>query len=388
MKTQILLVTLALPFAIFIYTDKAQGENVNSQETNISCKLTARRIKDSSCKIKLLPDKIIFNIKGQEFIVPNNQIFSTNLYTVENFIPVHKYAEFLLIIEPKSTNQNRTDVLSISTNNLFGIITNNKKYSNLVNQISERINISAETLFNETVPLRLESSVKDNKFSKNLQQLLTTKSCIRCDLRNVNLEGANLQKSNLEGSNLEGANLSKANLDEAYLVGTNLNNTKMSSVKLGKAILYRASMEKANLENANLERANFQNANLSSAILRKSSTRGRYVMFAMANLSNADLSDTRLSGAYFWSANMQNINLSNADFSVDSLYERLPSIFSEADLSNANLTSTNIRNSELVGTNLYRANLHKAKLSGSSFKSAKHCQTTLPDGKISNKDCN
>ena len=51
----------------------------------------------------------------------------------------------------------------------------------------------------------------------DVEKLLSTGECSRCDLRGADLRAANLQGANLEGANLEGADLTDANLEGANL---------------------------------------------------------------------------------------------------------------------------------------------------------------------------
>ena len=56
---------------------------------------------------------------------------------------------------------------------------------------------------------------------QQLQQLLATKSCPRCDLKGANLVNADLSGAKLMGANLSWANLSGANLRGANISGAN-----------------------------------------------------------------------------------------------------------------------------------------------------------------------
>jgi len=66
----------------------------------------------------------------------------------------------------------------------------------------------------------------------DLEQLLRTKQCPRCNLSGVDFEGnwhlvnANLEKANLAGANLTGIDLEKANLAGANLTGSDLTGHK------------------------------------------------------------------------------------------------------------------------------------------------------------------
>ena len=102
------------------------------------------------------------------------------------------------------------------------------------------------------------------------RQLLSTKSCLQCELSGVGLVMNDLTGAKLSGANLAGANLSRANLTGADLRGANLTG---------------ASLNGANLMGADLRGAILAGADLQSAYLVK------------ANLRGVDVSDTELEGA-------------------------------------------------------------------------------------------
>ncbi len=68
--------------------------------------------------------------------------------------------------------------------------------------------------------------------SKNIETLLKTNKCPKCDLAKANLAKANLAKANLESANLKGANFRGANLEEANLKGADLRQTDLTGAGL------------------------------------------------------------------------------------------------------------------------------------------------------------
>ncbi|MDJ0591906.1 MAG: pentapeptide repeat-containing protein [Pleurocapsa sp. MO_226.B13] len=139
--------------------------------------------------------------------------------------------------------------------------------------------------------LKLEPNNSDTQVASNIQRLLDTKECPRCNLTNADLEGANLKGANLEGANLEGANLEGAKLKRAYLLGANLNNANLYKANLENSIMLLASLENSDLGNANLQAANLK----------------------YANLNNADLTQAKLDGNGLNVTQLQNANLINAN---------------------------------------------------------------------------
>jgi serine/threonine protein kinase len=95
------------------------------------------------------------------------------------------------------------------------------------------------------------------------EHLISTKECIRCDLRNVNLSGMDLSGANLSESNLNGANLSNIVLTHA-----NLSDAMLQEVNLSNSNLSKANLSRSDLTNANLSNSVLNGANLASAILQ------------------------------------------------------------------------------------------------------------------------
>lgn len=57
---------------------------------------------------------------------------------------------------------------------------------------------------------------------KDLDRVIATKQCEKCDLSGADLSGANLQGANLQNANLQGAKLLNANLKSADFTGATL----------------------------------------------------------------------------------------------------------------------------------------------------------------------
>ncbi|CAF3692718.1 unnamed protein product [Rotaria sp. Silwood1] len=173
--------------------------------------------------------------------------------------------------------------------------------------------------------------------SNSVHTLLTTNSCVSCDLSNVYLPGANLNHANLSNANLNNANLSYASLNHA-----NLNSANLSNANLSYADLSNADLSNASLNNASLSYANLSYASLSASDL------------SYANLSHANLSYTNgpINGINMSSPNLSGANLTSANFTYATL--------NGANLSHANLTSANLSHATLVLADLSYANLSNA----------------------------
>jgi hypothetical protein len=88
-----------------------------------------------------------------------------------------------------------------------------------------------------------------------------------------------------------------------------------------------------------------------------------------AHLPNIDLKDADLTSAKLNNAILQEANLENAQ------------LF-QAELKGADLISANLKNADLR-----LADLTDATLTGANLEGAKFCNTTMPDGTLSNQDC-
>lgn len=153
------------------------------------------------------------------------------------------------------------------------------------------------------------------------------------DMRGATLEGVDLSHSELSGSAMELTRFRKATLTKARLLNS----------RLACANFIEASAEEANFNQAKLRRASF-----SKAILRKAN-------FGFTDLREAILEEADLREVSFASA-----NLSKAEF----------------------------KDAKINGANLYKANLKDAQeLTEEQLAKATLCQTILPNGSISNRDC-
>ena len=136
---------------------------------------------------------------------------------------------------------------------------------------------------------------------------------------------------------------------------------------------------KVNLEQANLDRAVLRGANLGGADLRGASLYG--VDLERAVLSEANLSEANLNKANLDHAKFDGAVLRGADLR-------------ETDLGTANLRGTDLRDAILgSGGDVNKANFWEADLRGAvldgvrNLARARFCNTTMPDGSISNRDC-
>ena len=110
-------------------------------------------------------------------------------------------------------------------------------------------------------------SVVDEIRATNVQRLILTNGCYRCDLAGVDLSqthligadlreatlaGADLSWSNLEGADLAKANLTGANFTGAFLTNASLAYTNLDNVNFAQAQLYYVDVTGASMEHLNL----------------------------------------------------------------------------------------------------------------------------------------
>lgn len=115
-----------------------------------------------------------------------------------------------------------------------------------------------------SIPVRAENI-------EHTQQLVTTRECQRCDLREVGLVYARLSGADLQGADLSFANLSRIELSNANLSGANL----------AGAVLFSADLRGANLRGADLRGADLRGAQLDGAILDDANLDGANLLGAV-----------------------------------------------------------------------------------------------------------
>lgn len=303
------------------------------------------------------------------------------------------------LAEPNPDVDNRSYILSILTTTEVGAA--------IKDQLAPSTTVFNDIFSQGEITFSPASETVQADVSAQVQQLLETKKCIRCDLRGADLESADLDGVNLEGANLQGANLAGAELNSAYLVGANFDGANLAEADLEDARLILASLANANLEAAKLQGVNLQGANLQGANLTGAELIAPIAM-QQANLMNAILTDARLEGANLQGANLEGANLEEADLS-DITIER-PTTFGGVNAGDffagfflgtdsvknfsfdTNLDGANLRNANLSGTDLEDALLTNADLSGANLAEtdlteANLCGATLPDGSQSQAGC-
>ncbi len=273
----------------------------------------------------------------------------------------------------------------------------------------QKLNKDQQSISNQIAYLQpVNSSPKDK--AQQVNQLLNSKQCVRCDLSGVDLTGADLQNANLEGANLQNAILTDAKLNRAYLLGANLQNTTLTGASLIAAelpygLLTKANLSGANLSNASLQGTIFNQANLTDAQLSGgdlssqkvnigSSKRTFPAYLLEANLTNADLSNAKLNRAHLTKANLENANLSNSNLKLAQLgnanlanTDLANTNFDKAYLVNANLSNAKLNNTRITKVNMNGINLSGVDINSADLQGSTLCKATMPDGSISEEGC-
>jgi len=370
---------------------------------------TGRNNQGGKCKVLVKKDILTVYLEDEE--AEPVELLDNRLPSLEIKIPFEKVfaqshqiwnnvhrLEFGYLVEPDSDQGNRTNFVTIFTNEEFA--------NSLSTQLSQT---PAATQFVSGSQVNTPSDA-----SSQVQQLLETKQCVRCDLRGADLTGEDLDEANLEGANLEGANLKDTSLEGAYLVSANLNQANLTEADLESSNLSLASLNEAVLEDADLRAVNLQGANLQQANLQGVRLSAP-ALLQDADLRNANLRDADIQGASLEGANLEGTDLKGADLSDTSVsLKDIPGNYSvgeflidwvivgfpvsdrgtkfytnlrNVNLRNTNLTEANLEDALTEGADLSNANLSKAKLSDVDLSEANLCGATMSDGSTSNQGC-
>lgn len=166
--------------------------------------------------------------------------------------------------------------------------------------------------------------------------------------------GSKLINSRICNTDLRGSLMSGVDLSNSDLSGS-----AMEHIRLGETILFKTRFLTSRLTCANFIGATAKEANFSQAKLKK-----------------AAFSKSILEKAYFGFANLMEASLNGADLR-------------EANFNGANLSKANFEDAKFKKTNLYKSNLTEAKgLTDEQLGEAILCRTILPNGVISDRDCN
>ena len=129
------------------------------------------------------------------------------------------------------------------------------------------------TLTALTVAATMSASSASAYDPEDLQKLMATGDCHRCDLSDlyfqnfITMEVINIREANLYGANLSGVNLADQDLRGIFLQRANLAGADLSSTNLTGANLSDTDLTGANLTGATLRDADLIGAVMNGAIL-------------------------------------------------------------------------------------------------------------------------
>ena len=160
----------------------------------------------------------------------------------------------------------------------------------------------------EPVFIREQKNLSVSADENAITKLMSTKSCIECDLSWANLSNAKLIGVNLSNANLSGTKFIEANLKNAVLKGSTLELTDFTSANLNGGIDFTGAtiihtyFYITSLTGANFSNIKFQEVSFTQAYLQD------------ANFSNANLTGTNFKRAYLYGTNFTGANITGVNW--------------------------------------------------------------------------
>jgi uncharacterized protein YjbI with pentapeptide repeats len=100
----------------------------------------------------------------------------------------------------------------------------------------------------------------------DVDKLMETKQCPRCDLSEANLGGLKVPGKDLDRANLSKANLNQADLSKTDMSGADLSGANLSGANLSEADLSGTDLSGADLSGADITKTNLDGAKLDNAL--------------------------------------------------------------------------------------------------------------------------
>lgn len=241
------------------------------------------------------------------------------------------------------------------------------------------------------------------------EHFLRTGQCVQCDLSGADLNGIRvadgvtddnlctlngIATGTFNGAQMAGADFTTcetkqdSRLSTMTWNGASLKEVDFSGARLGGNSFRDADLSGANLGNSTLYRVDLSGANLSHALLGGARSQRAQMSGAGSNFANADFTGASLKGAQlfgdFQGADFSDADLQGADISGFAAGARGADGETQLHTGPANfdgrvnLSGANLRNGSFFGQKI---------MSGGGFAGAILCRTTLPDGEVSNRDC-
>jgi serine/threonine protein kinase len=213
---------------------------------------------------------------------------------------------------------------------------------------------------------------------------LSNRSLVRVSLPEANLQGANLSGSDLTDSYLGGANLARANLQKAYMGNSNTyyNGTSMYKINFADANLSQVRMQNIGFDSSDFSRANLTESNFDSATFQNAK-------FLHTNLTGAQLANAKMKSANLSHADLTGVNLNAAELAnaIIQFANFQDAQLIQANFDSADLQGTDFSKAQLKESSFWKANLKDAVIQPEQLKTIILCETILPNGEMSDRDC-
>ena len=139
---------------------------------------------------------------------------------------------------------------------------------------------------------------------KDLNTLLTTNKCIKCDLQEIQLND----------KNLAGADVSGANMDGSFLVDVNFNNGIFTNTSIRHAGGRNMKFVEAKFTNTDLRYTGYQTSDLSRATFKQ-------LLWQHTNLDGCNLTGITVDSGSTYDSSVDGADLSHSTFSNVTLHE-------------------------------------------------------------------
>jgi uncharacterized protein YjbI with pentapeptide repeats len=249
---------------------------------------------------------------------------------------------------------------------------NREVIKSYINEVVKSPSTSVHIINIAKVVIPLKNFILMRNADDKIALLMSSGSCVFCDISQANFKGidiegvdlryANLSGADLSNTNLSGANLTKVNLQDTILIEADLTNADLKGADLRGANLDYANLSGVNLTGTNVFETNFMGASLTGVDLRNLDLTGANLSridFSNKDLTKTILTKATLSESIFFKANLQDTILIEAQLTLADL--------KDADLRGANLTGANLFRVDLRNLDLTRVNLSGVDLSNQNL---------------------
>lgn len=204
------------------------------------------------------------------------------------------------------------------------------------------------------------------------------------DLSHASLEGIWIQDSDLRNVRFECANLTDADMRQVEIEAADFDSAILRGVKLTRANEKAKKKHEREKDAAPEPQVALGREDIGSAVDAEDAS-GSTAPWAGVIFQDADMRGADLRQAWLPDANFRGADLQGADFFAADLTEARfnRANLSKADLHEANLTGATFRGADLTGASLKGVE----GLDDKNLLGARLCDTTMPDGTVSDASC-